>query len=117
MSRIEIQTVEYVWLAVRKENPVLGDVDPTADTPQLSWVKRTGQAVPAAPAAADVLWVDAVWETGTMSLNGEVWYLIKALIGVGTSWVFDTVGVWYPFVKIVGATEQPVVVGDPIEVY
>jgi hypothetical protein len=66
----------------------------------------------ASPAAADVVWESATWETDSVTVPGQPKYYAKVLVGPSPGEVQLTSGVWQPWVKIVDAPEVVIRAAD-----
>lgn len=74
MSDITVHpsSVETVHLPVKDNHPITGDVDLSALVVEV--------ALPV-DGVAPSTWVTTTWETGTMPIDGERWYLAKVRLG------------------------------------
>jgi hypothetical protein len=57
------------------------------------------------PAAADILWESATWETDNVTVPGQPKYYAKVLVGPAPGEVQLSAGIWQPWVKVSDAPE------------
>lgn len=102
MARVSVLSNENIWFPVRNENPLTGSVDPTLFDVAMAFTNGVN------PIVGD--WTPAVWETGTVTIDGRAYYLARLLVGPDAHTL--TANTYKVFLKITLPDGDAVIPGD-----
>lgn len=107
MTAIAALSTQFLWVPVRADHPLTGDIDITNTDVEIAVVAGT-------PDEAD--WNDGTWEASADTVNGIDYHLAKLKVGPAGSGAL-TVGTLNVWVRITTADETPVIKAGTVTVY